>query len=530
MSKFIKSLTRLKPVELSLSQNVSIPSLTVVDLIAYGIAASVGSGIHGALGTVHAAAGPAAILSTIFASILALLTAFSYLEFASAIPVSGSGYVYAYTCLGELVGMFMGWNLTLEYSFSAAVIAATWTDGFMDLFNLKDEAWYQITLVDNVFRINFLAGILVILVGLMVLRGTKASAVFNNFITGLNLLSLILIIIFGCFYVETDRVFSNFMPNGITGVIKGTPLMFFSYIGFDTICTLSADAKNPKRDVPIAVLSVIGIATFLYTTVSFIATGMAPEIDDKNFSLANVFLENGLKVGFYLITAYALSAMAATLFACLVGQPKIFMSMADDGLLPESFSRKSKKDVAYNSLAFTIFITAIVASLVEVERLLEFITFGCLFGFALVSASVMILRFRKLESLKRIGPILVAILIVGNFLVWTLCFQNIVGFKVTVGLAVLFILCPFLVICVLFIIYRKELNVRTSSMMCPLVPLLPSLSITGNIYVIMTDINVYGFLLFIGWTLLGFAIYFLYGRTHSILGRKDNDKEMMHTK
>ena len=437
----LSSYTRRKPVEKSLSEDNNERTLTWVDLTMYGIAATVGSGVYATVGEVAsgyfdpnaqqgAAAGPAVVLSTLIAAGLSLLTSICYLEFASALPISGSGYAYFYSMIGEFLGWFIGWNLTLEYAFAAAALAGKWSDSLKSC--LPDDLAASVEFLfdykftgssTSLFRLNVVAALLVLAVGLIVRRGVKMGARFTNAATLMNLTLILFVIVVGASKVD----FANWSPfiadvskqasakPAISRIVSGGAMMFFCFIGYDTVSTLSADAINPARDIPIAAFLTIGTAAALYSAVGLILTGMVPwqEIAEKA-PLASAFGQVQMVWAKYVVNGFSLLNIAITVFACLMGQPKIFAAIARDGLLPESLAKENEKGVASGALMLAIFGTALIAGVYDVQKgLIDMISAGCLFSMAAVCAGMLAARYNSAPAeLKTRGQATVVVFFV----------------------------------------------------------------------------------------------------------------------
>lgn len=529
----LKALTRKKPIEKSLSQTATEKTLTWFDLTAYGIAATVGSGIYVACGSVaQSTAGPAVVISTAIAGLLSLFTGICYLEFASSLPISGSGYAYFYTMLGEFLGWFIGWNLTLEYSFAAAVIAGGWTLYFVDLakqirleipwyfYNIPIMEMVGLTPVGEggIIRINILAAVVVFFVGVIVSRGLKFGAAFTNVITAVNIGIILFILAVGSFYLNGAKAnWSPFFPYKWSGVFSGTGEMFFSYIGYDTVSTLAGESINPGRDMPIAVFLTVGIATLLYMGVGFVLTGMQKysSLDPKS-PLASAFVAVGAPWASYVVSICALFTMLATLFACLMGQPKIFQAIAKDGLLPKYFARQDRHGTPLGGVTFTAALTAGLALFLDQRiGLMDMVSFGTLLGMSMLCAGLLIVRFGQNESVKVSGSILTITYFIGC-IVSTLCFKHWSSASyyvasVTMGL-------PFVGLVYYFIRHGQSLASTSPAFSCPLMPILPCIAIAANSFFMLEMKHVlFSFSEFVIWTAIGLAIYFGYGLWHSHL-------------
>lgn len=522
---FISNLTRRKPIEKSISEAATEKTLRWYDLTAYGIAATVGSGIYVACGyTARTYAGPAVVFSTGIAGLLSLFTGICYLEFASSLPISGSGYAYFYTLMGEFLGWFVGWNLTLEYAFAAAAIAGGWTEYLVTL--CKDFGatvppfLYNVSIGSNegLFRLNLLAAAIVLLVGLVVSRGVKFGAALTNAITALNIGLILFIIVVGSLSVQTTN-WSPFIPSeyGWSGVFTGASNMFFSYIGYDTISSMAGDAINPGRDLPVSMLMTIGVATALYMAVGLVLTGMRnyAALDEKA-PLAEAFMAVGQPWAAKIVSFVALMTMAATLFACLMGQPKIFQTISRDGLLPKIFSRENSSGTPVMGVVFTTLLTALVALVMDVNKgLIGMITFGTLFGMSLLCAGLLVVRFRQYAPVRQAGIGLTMIYFVGAI---ASSITSLYSSKAAILVAIISMGLPFLAMVVLFIKYGKHLASTSTAFSCPLMPLIPCLAIASNTFMMFQDSDIWVSLMeFAIWTLFGFIIYFTYGIYHSQL-------------
>jgi len=524
-NNFLSSLSRKKPIEKSISETAAEKTLRWYDLTAYGIAATVGSGIYVACGyTAKTYAGPAVVLSTGIAGLLSLFTGICYLEFASSLPISGSGYAYFYTLMGEFLGWFVGWNLTLEYAFAAAAIAGGWTEYFVALFRdfgaTVPEFLYNISFeaTGGLFRLNFLAAAIVLLVGVVVSGGVKFGAVLTNVITALNIGLILFIIVVGSFSVDTSN-WTPLIPTeyGWGGVFMGASNMFFSYIGYDTISSMAGDAINPGRDLPVSMLMTIGVATALYMAVGLVLTGMCNyTLLDEKAPLAKAFFEVGQPWAAKIVSFVALMTMAATLFACLMGQPKIFQTISRDGLLPKFFSQENSKGTPVMGVVFTTFLTALVALVFDVNKgLIGMITFGTLFGMSLLCSGLLIVRFRQHAPIRNLGISLTLMYFAGAVASSIVFLYSMVWSGIVAGLTMGI---PLLAMVFLFLRHGNQLASTSTAFSCPLMPLIPCLAIAANTFMMFQDSDVWVSLMeFVIWTLLGFIIYFTYGIYHSQL-------------
>ncbi len=540
------SYTRRKPVEKSLSEENNERTLTWVDLTLYGIAATVGSGVYATVGEVAsgyydstakhgAATGPAVVLSTLVAAGLSLLTSICYLEFASALPISGSGYAYFYSMIGEFLGWFIGWNLTLEYAFAAAALAGKWSDSLKNLLprelssNLLFIFNYELSSVYPQFRLNVIAALLVLGVGLFVRQGVKMGARFTNAATVMNLTLILFVIVVGASQVKI----ANWTPfiaemkekgtakSAVSRIVGGGAYMFFCFIGYDTVSTLSADAINPARDIPIAAFLTIGTAAALYSAVGLILTGMVPWQDiAKEAPLASAFETVKLGWAKYIVNGFSLVNIAITVFACLMGQPKIFAAIARDGLLPQSLAVENSNGVASGALMLAVCGTALISGFYDVQSgLIDMISAGCLFSMAAVCAGMLAARYTSAPAeLKARGNGAVVAFFLTALVYCLLLVKEFSFFWISVsGVSCL---VPFAILVWQFVQYPMALRPNSAvqnAFVCPFMPWLPCIAVLANFYV-LASIDWYSLGLFAGWAALGVTMYLGYGLHHSRLG------------
>ncbi|WP_276089997.1 amino acid permease [Pedobacter sp. JY14-1] len=421
-------------------------TLGVKDLTAFGIAAIIGAGIFSTIGKASADGGPAVIFLFIFTAAACSFAAFAYAEFASMVPVSGSAYTYSYVAFGELVAWIIGWSLIMEYAIGNITVAISWSDYFtgllssikipalqiegihlpdwmtMDYFtaykghqhaqalmnagsnyeNLDSSireasnAWLTAPNIGGLHIVADLPALgIIIFITYLVYRGMKESRNASNAMVIIKLAVILLVLAVGVFYVDT-RNWDPFAPNGISGVLKGVSAVFFAYIGFDAISTTAEECKNPQRDLPRGMMWAIIICTILYVAIALVLTGIVSyrslAVGDP---LAFVFDQIDLKLLSGIIAVSAVFAMASVLLVFQMGQPRIWMSMSRDGLLPKSFSRIHPK---YKTPSFatvvTGFVVAIPALFMNLTMVTDLCSIGTLFAFVLVCAGVLVLQNR----------------------------------------------------------------------------------------------------------------------------------------
>lgn len=554
----LKNFSRRKPVEKSLSEETNQRTLTWIDLTMYGIAATVGSGIYSVVGEVARgrtiikipgdsntyysdSLGSGVIYSTMIAGLLSALTSICYLEFASALPISGSGYAYFYSMIGEFLGWFIGWNLTLEYAFAAAAIAGKWSNSLKSIIgpSASYEWIFNIPFQYN-FRLNFVAPLLVLLLGLIVNRGASMGSKFTNGATILNLSLIAFIVAVGWFYVdyenwspfiadisESTKVPEDQTMDSFSRIVSGASYMFFCFIGYDTVSTLSTDAINPSRDIPIAAILTIVVATFLYSIIGLILTGMVPwtKLDREKPALAAAFEAVGATASSKIVNIVSLMNMAVTIFACLLGQPKIFAAISRDGLLPSGLARENSRGVPVKSVMLTTLLTAGITAIYDVDTgIIDVISAGCLFSMSAVCAGMLAARFNNAPAdLRRYGHIsTVAYFFTSIFCCWAIYYKYNEPIYMFGSIALASV--PLLALVYMFIAHGNQLKPLSASstvksFVCPLMPIIPCLAMAVNNYVFVS-IKMDQIALFLAWSVIGISIYLFYGLHNSKLGHE----------
>ena len=397
-------------------------ALGPLHLTALGIGAIIGTGIFVLTGTVAAQnAGPAVVLSFVLAGVASVFAALCYSEFASLVPMSGSAYTYGYATLGELVAWIIGWDLVLEYALAATTVAIGWS-GYVVSF-LKDigihvPAHWQaargtvVTLADGSTTtaiLNLPAVLIVAIVTTLLVVGIRESASVNNVIVFIKLAVVILFIVLAAPHINPDN-WHPFIPEntgsrehfGFSGVVAGAAIVFFAYIGFDSVTTTAQEAKNPQRDMPIGIIGSLLICTILYIIVAGIATGVMryTELDVPD-PIAKVADFAGLGIFATLIKIGAIAGLTSVILVQLLGQSRVFYSMSRDGLLPP-FVRKihPKFRTPYITSIVTGIGVSIPAAILPVRDAAKLVSIGTLLAFVIVCAGVLVLRIRE-PNLRR---------------------------------------------------------------------------------------------------------------------------------
>lgn len=537
-------------------------TLTVFDLTAMGIAAIVGAGIFSSIGNAAASGGPAVSLLFVFTAVACGLSAMCYAEFASSIPLSGSAYTYAYASFGELAAWVIGWALIMEYSIGNIAVAISWSGYFTGLLHglglhipeylcvdylsafrgftkavasMKNgipfnelnsgiqqafNAWNTAPMLGNVRIIgNIPAFGVVVLISWLVLKGIYETKIAGNLMVLLKIGILLLVIGVGAFYVNPQN-WSPFAPNGLTGVLRGVSGIFFAYIGFDAISTTAEECKNPSRDLPRSMIYSLAITTVLYVGISLVLTGMIPfsELGVAD-PLAYAFEKLHLTKLSGIIAFSAVIAMTGVLLVFQMGQPRIWMSMSRDGLLPLIFSKLHKK---YRTPFFATIVAGIIVAVpslfMNLTEVTDLTSIGTLFAFILVSGGILVLnptgqikgkgfRVPYFNSRWYLLPLWVVILII-LFVsgVFSSNGQTDNGAYITKNLIQKL---PY----IFFVIVSSWVTIMAVIRKWSLIPVLGLLT---NLY-LMSELGIKNWVWFLIWLAFGLVLYFTYGAKHSKL-------------
>lgn len=537
-------------------------NLRVFDLTALGVAAIVGAGIFSTIGNAAASGGPAVSVLFVFTAIACGLSAMCYAEFAASIPISGSAYTYAYASFGELIAWIIGWDLIMEYAIGNIAVAISWsgyftglmaglgvhiptylsTDfltasrgydaavsamnagtPFADLSPAIHDAYSAWTNSPQLGGFHLIADLpalfIVFIITWICYRGIRESRITNNFFVVLKVAILLMVIGIGAFYVKPEN-WSPFAPNGISGVLKGISGVFFAYIGFDAISTTAEECKNPRRDLPLSMFYALMITTILYVLVSLVLTGMVPYFElGVSDPMAYVFTKLHLTKLSGIIAAGAVVAMASVLLVFQLGQPRIWMSMSRDGLLPPIFARLHPK---FRTPAFATIVTGLVVAIpslfMNLTEVTDLTSIGTLFAFILVSGGIIVLnptgkqkhdgkgfRVPYANSRRYLMPIWAVVL----FIVWRSGFDSSSLFANHSAIEIIRNHFPFLIFCLVSIIITFQAVMKSWS-------LIPVLGLLTNLY-LMSELGVTNWFRFGIWLVIGLLIYFLYGAKHSLL-------------
>jgi len=532
--------------------------LGVRDLTFMGIAAVIGAGIFSTIGTAAFNGGPGIVFLFIITAITCGFSALCYAEFASRVPIAGSAYTYAYVSFGELIAWIIGWALILEYAIGNIVVAISWSGYFNNLlvglgihlpgWLLIDpvtaskgfeeavatqsagkaltetmqsaiDVWNSAPIVAGKHLFfNLPAFIIVVLITILAYIGIRESKKTTNFMVIFKIIVIILVIILGFFYVKTSN-WNPFLPNGFGGVLAGVSAVFYAYIGFDAISTTAEECKNPQKDLPKGMIYSLIICTALYILIALVLTGMVHYSELKvNDPLAYVFQKLNLKWISYIISISAVIATTSVLLVFQLGQPRIWMSMSRDGLLPKKFSQVHPK---YKTPAFATIITGFLVGIPSLflpsSIMTDLTSIGTLFAFVLVCFGVLVLpklsanggvrsRFRlPYINGKFLIPLVTAVFIWSFYGRLNDAFVNIAKESYQEILFIVFVAIAIVVAILSFL--RSYSFIPVAGALCCLY--------------LMIEIPAVSWLWFFIWMALGLTIYFLYGRSRSKLAAQN---------
>lgn len=455
------------------------------DLTVFGVSVVIGAGIFTITASTAAnITGPAISLSFIFAAIACGLAALCYAEFASTVPVAGSAYTFSYATFGEFVAWIIGWDLILEFAVAAAVVAKGWSSYLGTVFGFAGGT----TEVAG-FDLDWGALVIIAIVTAILAMGTKLSASVSLAITALKVSVVLLVVIVGAFYIKMEN-FSPFIPApepgesggsgaeqslfslltgaegshyGWYGLLAGASIVFFAFIGFDIVATTAEETKVPQRDVPRGILASLGIVTVLYVAVAVVLSGMVSYKDLRDAespNLATAFSLNGVDWAAKVISIGALAGLTTVVIVLVLGQTRVLFAMSRDGLLPRQLAKTGEHGTPVRITLLVGAVVAVTATVFPIDKLEEMVNIGTLFAFVLVSAGVIVLR-RTRPDLKR-------------------------GFRT------------------------------------PWVPVLPILSIIACVW-LMLNLTGLTWIRFSVWMAIGVLLYFVYGRRHSLVARRQRD-------
>ena len=521
--------------------------LTVKDLTLMGVAAVIGGGIFTTIGSAAYNGGPGVIFLFIITAITCGFTALCYAEFASRIPVAGSAYTYSYVSFGEVVAWIIGWALILEYAIGNIVVAISWSAYFNNILHAMGLAlpdWltigYQTAHLQYTAAmaagedtskliytnapdflgirliVNLPAFIIVALITWLAYVGIKESKKTANAMVMLKIIVLVLIALIGFWYIFSNNTVDNwtpFLPNGMSGVLKGVSAVFFAYIGFDAISTTAEECSNPQRDLPRGMIYSLILCTVIYIVTALVITGLVhySEFQFVTDPLAFVFEKIQMREVGFIISVSAVVAASSVLLVFQIGQPRIWMVMSRDGLLPKSFGKIDKK---YKTPGFSTIVTGLFVGsfvlFIDDKLMTDLTSIGTLFAFALVSGGVLVLPRMEKQKGKFSLPYINAKWI---FPLLYLVFIYFSRSRIIDACAHLFEEGYQEFLFLIFVLFSGVLAVFSFLRQFSLIPIL---GVSCCMY-LMVEIPANSWLVFFGWMSLGLLIYFFYGKNKSKL-------------
>lgn len=541
----LNQLFRKKPVQQALENDPEQAAahslnkvLTTRDLTFFGIAAIIGAGSFSSMGEACFKGGPGVVFLFIICAVACGFTALCYAEFASRVPASGSAYTYAYVSFGELFAWIIGWALLMEYSIGNIYVAFSWSGYFTNLLegvglhlpewlttnyrsahNMYDQnissegmlAWMTAPRIGSLRIIFDLPAVVAnLLITALVYVGVKESRNASNFMVMLKLAVIVLVIGVGAFYVDIDN-WTPFMPNGFSGVMGGVAAVFFAFIGFDAVSTLAEESKDPQRDLPKGMIYSLIICTVVYIALALVLTGMVSYAQlGVSDPLAEVFKIREVKWMLYIVSLVAVVAMTSVLLVFQMGQPRIWMSMSRDGLMPKRFASIHPK---FKTPGFATIVTGLVVGIplffTDEKFVLDFTSIGTLFAFVLVCGGVLMLppkqageggKFKlPYVNSKFIFPAMVVVA-AALLLKFNPAFVSNTFIINSETAATNVPMIIFFVVCVLMAVFSFLKNFS----------LIPVLGVVSCCY-LLTGMALSNWIWFSVWLVIGVVIYFLYG-------------------
>ena len=536
--------------------------LGVRDLTFFGVAAVIGAGVFSSIGKASYDGGPGVVYLYVFTAIACGFAALCYAEFASTVPVSGSAYTYSYVAFGEIFAWIIGWDLLMEYAIGNIAVAISWSDYFtnlMDKAGLHIANWLSMDYVTAHSGFNDMSALLakgetlqslavnpdntnqlacydawthapvlgglhlimdlpafciVTLITAVVFVGIKESRAMSNIMVIIKLCVIFLVIVLGAYYVHPEN-WTPFTPNGFSGVLKGVSAVFFAYIGFDAISTTAEECKNPQRDLPRGMIYSLIICTILYVLLALVLTGMVSykqlNVGDP---LALVFESRGMHWIAGIVAVSAIIATASVLLVFQMGQPRIWMSMSRDGLLPKIFSKLHPrfKTPSFSTILTGVFV-AIPALFLNLSTVLSLTSIGTLFAFVLVCGGILVLDKMPDRPLSKFrvpyvnGKYIIPLLFIVSLL---LIFNYVPGyFKSITALET----SPMILFWLVTLIVTGFTFIKSFS-------LIPVLGLISCFYLMAQETHLV-WIRFLAWLIIGLIIYFAYSYKNSRLSPKN---------
>ncbi|KAL6436222.1 hypothetical protein ACFW04_004657 [Cataglyphis niger] len=503
--------------------------LGLFDLTALGVGATLGLGVYVLAGSVAKdTAGPAVCLSFLIAAIASAFAGMCYAEFASRVPKAGSAYVYSYVTVGEFIAFVIGWNLILEYVIGTASVArglSNYIDALIG--NVMGKTLRSLMPIDISFLSeypDFFAFAMVMLLVVLLCIGVRESSILNNIFTIINLTTITIVIVAGSIKADSSNWSiasedipnsvknggtGGFMPFGINGVMIGAAKCFYGFVGFDAVATTGEEAKNPQRHIPLAIVLSLIIIFVAYFGISIVLTMMLPYYaQNADAPFPHAFDEIGWPVVKWIVNIGAVFALCTSLLGAMFPLPRVLYAMANDGIIFKTLSKVNSKTMTpVHGTILSGLLSGLMTLVFNLQQLIDMMSIGTLLAYTIVAICVLIL------SLIVTGIIICII----TFLISNMSAHLLAGNVIISVILAVFVIVLFLNLAA---IGRQPVQKTELSFKVPLVPLIPCLSIFINMY-LMFQLDIFTWIRFATWLLIGFCIYGFYGINHSEQGKRD---------
>ncbi|XP_051171592.1 high affinity cationic amino acid transporter 1-like [Leptopilina boulardi] len=574
-SRLWKALSRRRPIQVTTEKKEELARvLGLFDLTALGVGSTLGLGVYVLAGSVAKEnAGPAVCLSFLIAAIASALSAMCYSEFACRVPKAGSAYVYSYVTVGEFIAFVIGWNLILEYVIGTASIARG-LSSYLDILTgnkmaLNLRNWMPINISFLSDYPDFFAFAMVLLLTILLSIGVRESSILNNIFTSINVITILIIVVAGSmkadiknWFIEKENIppdvknsgNGGFIPFGVSGIMVGAAKCFFGFVGFDGIATTGEEAKNPKRNIPLAIIFSLCIIFAAYFSIAAVLTMMWPYYDqDENAPFPYVFEKVGWTTIKWVVNIGAVFALFTSLLGAMFPLPRVLYAMGSDGVIFKFLAKIHPKTMTpiFGTIISGL-LTGLMTLVFNLQQLVDMMSIGTLLAYTIVAISVLILRYQKddynlkiedshvptlMHSFSKIfnfqnvkepttfsttvakwGVLLFCIMVFIGGILFQYKGDEIIQGNLT--MSVILAIVILIIILTIAAISRQPVQKDDLPFKVPLVPLIPCISIFINLY-LMIQLDVNTWIRFLVWLVIGLCIYFFYGVKNSEQGKME---------